>query len=268
MVERSTITSITVAAPPIPSADNPQVVALNAAVTAYLTSIGAPAGAIPSPGIERTAAFSVSPRFNNLTRAVIEQIDIANRPPPSLVSTKALGELDLPKFEYLLRGKPAVRNLAWTTVTRSPVPPAAAASSVPPTRSVTQGLDFAYETIVTSAARLASLMSAGVPLKVDPARADIWIRDRFSKIFDRMAKVCDMLNAEPKIVDYVKSLANEPILTQKDFISLGAVPDLPPRTGGFSFTIRRRSGTRQTKKNRRRDVIESTFKADEQPKQD
>jgi hypothetical protein len=253
VVERSTITSITVAAPLIPAADKPEVVALNAAVTAYLSYIGAPPGAIPSPGIERTAAFSVSPRFNNLTRAVIEQIDTANPPPPPLpASTTALGELDLPKFEYLLRGKPAVRNLAWSTVTRYPVPADAAASTGPSTRSVTQGLDFADETIVTSAARLASLMSAGVPLKVDPARADIWIRDRFSKIFDRMTEVCAMLNAEPKIVDYVKSLANEPILTQKDFVSLGAVPNLPPRTGGLRFTIRRRSESRQTKKNRMR----------------
>jgi hypothetical protein len=262
VVERSTITSITVAAPLIPPADDPQVVALNTALTTYLTSsIGAPPETIPSPGIERTAAFSVSPRFNNLTRAVIEHIDVAGQslPPPSVLvpapdyTLTAIGNLVIPKLEYLLRGKSEVRKLGWLSVIQpQQAAAAAAAAAAPPVI----GLDLSESgTATTKAARLASLRASGIPLRVDLQKAEMWIRSRFGAIFRRMRSICEEFNKTPvnrQIVGYAQSLATTPLLTPANVTLLGAVPNLPPRTGGLRFTIRRRSETRQTKKNRMR----------------
>jgi len=114
---------------------------------------------------------------------------------------------------------------------------------------------------------LASLRNAGVVSTVDRDKAWTWINGRFSAIYSRVQQVCDHLNGEanPRIVAYTRQLATRPILdTEANFINLGAIPNLRPPpallapAGGrrLRFTIRRRSESRQTKKNRRRRVIE------------
>jgi hypothetical protein len=114
---------------------------------------------------------------------------------------------------------------------------------------------------------LASLRNAGVVSTVDRDKAWTWINRRFSAIYSRVQQICVYLNgaANRSVVDSTRQLATRPILdTDAKFINLGAIPNLQPPpvplapAGGrrLRFTIRRRSESRQTKKNRRRRVIE------------
>jgi hypothetical protein len=111
-------------------------------------------------------------------------------------------------------------------------------------------------------AAMKSLQAAGIPQDVNRNKAWNWIRGRFEEIHRRMVEVCQYFNREQNevIVASARRLATTPVLTANNFIALNKLPNLPPlaRAGGrrLRFTIRRRSETRQTKKNRRRKVIE------------
>jgi hypothetical protein len=114
-------------------------------------------------------------------------------------------------------------------------------------------------------AAMKSLQAAKIPQDVDRNKAWNWIRGRFEEIHRRMSEVCQYFNSGPKnteISGSVRSLVTIPVLTVENFIALNKLPNLPSLAtapaGGrrLRFTIRRRSETRQTKKNRRRRVIE------------
>jgi DNA-directed RNA polymerase subunit F len=113
-------------------------------------------------------------------------------------------------------------------------------------------------------AAMKSLQAANIPQDVSRNKAWNWIRGRFEEIHRRMAEVCQYFNDNPvkqrEIVASVRSLVNTPVLTVDNFITLNRLPNLPALAGAggrrLRFTIRRRSETRQTKKNRRRRVIE------------
>jgi hypothetical protein len=111
-------------------------------------------------------------------------------------------------------------------------------------------------------AAMKSLQAAGIPQDVNRNKAWNWIRGRFEEIHRRMVEVCQYFNREQNevIVASARRLATTPVLTAENFIALNKLPNLPPlpRAGGrrLRFTIRRRSESRQTKKNRRRRVIE------------
>jgi DNA-directed RNA polymerase subunit F len=112
-------------------------------------------------------------------------------------------------------------------------------------------------------AAMKSLQAAQIPQDVNRNRAWNWIRGRFEEIHRRMVEVCQYFNSGPKnteISGSVRSLVTIPVLTVENFIALNKLPNLPrlAPAGGrrVRFTIRRRSETRQTKKNRRRRVIE------------
>jgi hypothetical protein len=112
-------------------------------------------------------------------------------------------------------------------------------------------------------AAMKSLQAARIPQDVDRNKAWNWIRGRFEEIHRRMVEVCQYFNSGPKnteISGSVRSLVTIPVLTVENFIALNKLPNLPrlAPAGGrrVRFTIRRRSETRQTKKNRRRRVIE------------
>ena len=104
-----------------------------------------------------------------------------------------------------------------------------------------------------------SLQAANIPQDVSRDKAWNWIRGRFEEIHRRMDEVCQYFNDDPvkqgEIIASVRSLATTPVLTVDNFIALNRLPNLPPLAGGggrrLRFTIRRRSETRQTKKNRR-----------------
>ena len=112
-------------------------------------------------------------------------------------------------------------------------------------------------------AAMKSLQAANIPQDVSRDKAWNWIRGRFEEIHRRMAEVCQYFNDNPvkqrEIVASAHSLATTPVLTVDNFIALNRLPNLPPLAGAggrrLRFTIRRRSETRQTKKNRRRKVI-------------
>jgi hypothetical protein len=112
-------------------------------------------------------------------------------------------------------------------------------------------------------AAMKSLQAARIPQDVNRNKAWNWIRGRFEEIHRRMVEVCQYFNSPPKnteISGSVRSLVTTPVLTAENFIALNKLPNLPPlpRAGGrrLRFTIHRRSESRQTKKNRRRRVIE------------
>jgi hypothetical protein len=112
-------------------------------------------------------------------------------------------------------------------------------------------------------AAMKSLQAARIPQDVERNKAWNWIRGRFEEIHRRMAEVCQYFNSGPKnteISGSVRSLVTIPVLTVENFIALNKLPNLPrlAPAGGrrVRFTIRRRSESRQTKKNRRRRVIE------------
>lgn len=110
-------------------------------------------------------------------------------------------------------------------------------------------------------AAMKSLQAANIPQDVSRDKAWNWIRGRFEEIHRRMDEVCQYFNDDPvkqgEIIASVRSLATTPVLTVDNFIALNRLPNLPPLApapaGGrrLRFTIRRRSETRQTKKNRR-----------------
>jgi hypothetical protein len=113
-------------------------------------------------------------------------------------------------------------------------------------------------------AAMKSLQAARIPQDVNRNKAWNWIRGRFEEIHRRMAEVCryfnDVDDKQREIVASARRLSTNPVLTAENFIALNKLPNLPPlaRAGGrrLRFTIRRRSETRQTKKNRRRRVID------------
>jgi len=107
-------------------------------------------------------------------------------------------------------------------------------------------------------AAMKSLQAAGIPQDVNRNKAWNWIRGRFEEIHRRMVEVCEYFNREQNevIVASARRLATTPVLTANNFIALNKLPNLPPlaRDGGrrLRFTIRRRSESRQTKKNKMR----------------
>jgi len=272
IVSRSTFTSITTVTY---SKTDPAANDFTDKIRGVLGDAFSPEAALSA---EQAAAYNHrdAKLYNNLTRAVIEQ-DLGPAP-PSTVDPAA--HIDITEFDYLVTDKKKgdfFEKGFFSSVFNVPDPTASAlpgAAAVAPVSLAPAGPPARVDQVKVDAQHVDDLSRAGVELKVDRDKARKWILNTYLTIRGRMAILCDLLNDpknNPDIVAQTHRLATEPLLTDGDITALDAwskvkVPAGPPaaqgvgtkrgRRGGLRFTIHRRSETRQTKKNRRRKVIE------------
>jgi hypothetical protein len=257
-------------------------------ITAALPdSIGEPVRTAAARSAEAAVAFTIAPRFNNLTRAVIEQITPAEITAATDIPSPTETHIHMDTFNYLTTEVGGRTDMVEKgTFYRvfdvpDPIPPALpGVAAVPvvadlsPASASGPAAVAAPPRISDAKEHLAALGAARIPLAVDREKAWAWILTRYMAIWTRMNELCGILNRDGDRVQIevsVRSLAKQPLLTADDIDALDAwskvkVPAGAPaaqgvgtkrrRRGGFRFTIRRRSETRQTKKNRRRKVIE------------
>jgi len=257
VISRSVFTSITAVA------DRATQETIAAISTALPVSFGERREAA-ARSAEAAAAFNVARRYNNLTRAVIEQITDAEitaavqADPPDT-------QINISRFAYVASNSLDESNL-FKTIFSTPPATAIVARTARPVDI--QGR-IAGPDVEMNAKRITELTNAGIPTAVSRDKAWVWIRRRYLAIWERMTTLCRLLNGDPNIAGYARRLATGPFFTENDITALDAWDKVKVRgpggpaskrqrtvTGGFRFTIRRRSETRQTKKNRRRRVIE------------
>jgi len=272
IVSRSTFTSITTVTY---SKTDPAAKEFTDKISGVLGPTFSPEAALSA---EQAAAYNHNDAklYNNLTRAVIEQ-DLGPAPPSPV---DPVAHINIADFDYLVTDKKKgdfFEKTFFSSVFDVPDPAASAlpaAAAAPAIPLAPAGPPERVEQVKVEKQYEENLRRAGVELKVDRNKARKWILNTYLAIRGRMAILCDLLNDpknNPDIVAQTHRLATEPLLTADDIDALDAwskvkVPAGAPaasevgtkrrRKGGFRFTIHRRSETRQTKKNRRRKVIE------------
>jgi len=244
---------------------------------------------------ERAIAFTRAVRYNNYTRALIEITQIPQIPVIPEASALDYGafnnlvnDVDYP-FQRSMRYVLSRAVLAPPGPAAPPPPPAAAAAPARPLLATTGNM----ERIAALASLKAAGIPLDIdPEKawswISNRYISIWNR------INEICGILNNPDNNPTIVNYTINLATNPLLTAQEVVYLGAIgkiklkvssaaaeaaeaageellaqeaeeaaaaqggPAKRARTGegGFRFTIRRRSETRQTKKNRRRKVIE------------
>jgi hypothetical protein len=278
IISRSTFTSITTVTY---SKTDPAAKDFTDKIRGVLGDAFSPEAALSA---EQAAAYNhrEAKLYNNLTRAVIEQ-DLGPAPPSAVDSA---AHINIAEFDYLVTDKKKGDFFEKTFFSSvfdvpDPTPSALPAASAASTASVSLPLAPAgpparVDQLKVDTQHVEDLRRAGVELQVDRNKARKWILNTYLTIRGRMSILCDLLNDpanNPAIVAQTHRLATEPLLTYDDITALDAWSKIKPppgspaaqggpakrrRTGvgGVSFTIHRRSETRQTKKNRRRKVIE------------
>ena len=275
VITRSSFTSITTVADPV-NQDTVKAIA-----DALPPSIVGEVRNTAAKSAETAVAFTTAPRFNNLTRAVIEQITPADIAAAGAIPFPPKTHIRMDMFNFLtteLDGKDMGEKGTFYRVFNVPDPvvsivPGAAAPEPPADLAPASGPPavaapsrMSSETRDISQNRLSALDAAGIPKSVDREKAWAWIRTRYMEIWTRMNELCGILNREhERIEGSVRSLAEQPLLTSENIDTLEAwsqvrepagapaesVGTKKRRRGGMSFTVHRRSETRQTKKNRR-----------------
>lgn len=278
VISRSTFTSITTVAEDV-NEDT-----LKAITDALPPRIEGEVRNTAAKSAETAVAFTIAPRFNNLTRAVIEQITPADITAAGAIRFESATHIRMDMFNFLTTekgGKPMGENTTFDKLFKVPAPPAP--SAVPgvaaaPAAVVDLAAGSEDDTAAPTPLRmsseakehLAALRTAKIPMSVDREKAWAWIRTRYMAIWTRMNELCGILNRDHKQIETsAHSLAKQPLLTLEDIDTLdvwskvvlpGEAASRGKRArsseGGFRFTVHRRSETRQTKKNRRRKVIE------------
>jgi hypothetical protein len=258
VVSRSVFTSVTAVAEP---ADQSVV---DAIATSLPESYGDNREAA-ARAAETAAAFNIAPRYNNLTRAVIEQVVVPDA--AALVPAPDSAKLVMSQFTYEAGNRIDERKL-FSRMFKVPTDAEIAARRALPINVDQPGNQGPADVEITQEV-IAELRAAGVPTKVNRDKAWSWIRSRYLAIWTRMDTLCTLLNREHETIEQsVIRLAGNPLFTVADIEALGAWDKIKlsqeragkkrrlEETGGVRFTIRRRSESRQTKKNRRRRVIE------------
>ena len=259
VVSRSVFTSVTAVAEPA----DPSVV--DAIATSLPASYGDNREAA-ARAAETAAAFNIAPRYNNLTRAVIEQEVVPAV--AALVAAPDGTKLDMSQFTYEAENLINEHRL-FSRMFKVPTAAELASGRAAPIGVDQPGNQGPDDVEIINQEFIAELRAAGVPTRVNRDKAWSWIRGRYIAIWSRMNTLCTLLNEERETIEAsVIHLADHPLFTVADIDALGAWNEikLPQERlgkkrkleegGGLRFTIRRRSETRQTKKNRRRRVIE------------
>jgi hypothetical protein len=275
VISRSTFTSITTVAERVNEGT------LGRITDTLPADIPEPIRTAAARSAEAAVAFTIAPRFNNLTRAVIEQIT-----PPEIAAATAIPSprethIHMDTFNYLtteLDGRTdMVEKGTFYRVfdVPDPIPSALPGVAAVPVVADLSPAPASGPAAVAAPPRMSSeakehlnaLDTAGVPKSVDREKAWAWIRTRYMAIWTRMNDLCVILNREHEQIEAsVRSLAEQPLLTPGDIDELNAwskvsVPagaaaaesvGSKRRRAGVRFTIRRRSESRQTKKNRMR----------------
>jgi len=273
VISRSTFTSITAVA----ELENPDT--LKGITAALPDRIEEPVRTAAAKSAEAAVAFTIAPRFNNLTRAVIEQITAPEITAAAAIPFPPETYIRMQTFNWLTteRGNPMGENKTFDKLFRVPEPVgpsalpgvAAAAPAVADLAAAPGPAAVPAPPRISDAKEhLDALGAARIPLTVDREKAWAWIRTRYMAIWTRMNELCGILNREnDRIEASCNLLTQQPLLTVLNIDTLDAWSKVPTaaaargkrtRVGGerLRFTIRRRSESRQTKKNRRRRVIE------------
>jgi len=275
VISRSTFTSITAVA----ELENPDT--LRGITAALPDRIEEPVRTAAAKSAEAAVAFTIAPRFNNLTRAVIEQLTSDEIKEATDIVFDRPTYIDMGIFNFLTTekdGKPMGENKTFDKLFKIPEPTPSALPGVAAAAAAVADLAAAPGSAAVPAPprisdakeHLAALDAERIPKYVDREKAWAWIRTRYMAIWTRMNELCQLLNRDGDRVQIeasVRSLAERPLLTVLNIDTLDAWSKVPTaaaargkrtRRGGerLRFTIRRRSESRQTKKNRRRRVID------------